>query len=128
MTGAFSAAVVQALASVSTTDGPPTVNQVVGLASPSETGPFAVPYTMQTGLTRYAPMQKAPGTRITARSAKPQYPTSSVTIATTWLPTPRQLTTVTEPQTKSVSSRENPANPAPKPSDDMSKYLNRWKD
>src|SRR4051794_706490 len=81
MTGTFSSDVITALASVSGTDGPPTVNQVAG-SKPGD-GPFAVPYTMQTGPTRYAPMQPRPGSTITAKKATPLFPPSPVTIAKT---------------------------------------------
>lgn len=69
---------------------------------------YNVEYTMQTGLTRYAPMQPVPPTKITATNMKPLYPTSSVPIAKTKLPIPSQLTTLTASQTYSVSSIENP--------------------
>ena|SRR5438067_1595354 len=68
MTGIFPPDVVTANAAVKGTAGPPTVNQVAGAnpgAAPSGTGPFAIPYTMQTGLTKYAPMQPLPPTKIT---------------------------------------------------------------
>lgn len=66
-----------------------------------------VPYPLQTGLTKYAPMQPIPPTKITKKQYSPLYPTSAVTIATTWLPTPSIVTTVTASQTFSVSSMEN---------------------
>jgi len=76
------------------------------------TGPaddaFDVEYTMQTGPTRYAPMQPVPGTKITAKTVSPQYPTSSVPIATSRLAIPSIQTTVTQKQTHTVSSIENP--------------------
>ncbi|KAI7362736.1 hypothetical protein KC336_g21656, partial [Hortaea werneckii] len=53
---------------------------------------------------------------------------SAVTIATTWLPNPTIVTTVTASQTFSVSSMENTAAPASNPNPDMAKFLNRWKD
>lgn len=70
-------------------------------------GPFAVPYQSQTGLTKYAPMQSVPPTKITASSYTPLYPTSSYSVAMTWLPPASILTTVTASQTFSVSSVEN---------------------
>ena len=93
------------------TAGPPPVNAVSnGAAAPAagEAGGFGVPYNLQTGLTRYAPMQPIPPTKITQKTAKPLFPTSDYTIATTGLPIATEvLTTLTQPQTFSVSSVEN---------------------
>ncbi|KAI9773576.1 MAG: hypothetical protein M1840_006850 [Geoglossum simile] len=126
MTGTFPQDVIKGLASVSGTDGPPTVNGVAGSA-PGD-GPFAVPYTMQTGPTRYAPMQPQPGSTITAKKATPLWPSSSVTIATAFLPRPTVQTTITQSPNYSATSVENDASAAPMPMDDMQKFLNRWKD
>ncbi|KAH0536993.1 hypothetical protein FGG08_006165 [Glutinoglossum americanum] len=126
MTGTFPPDVVTGLKSVSGTDGPPTDNQVAGSA-PGD-GPFAVPYTMQTGPTRYAPMQPQPGTSITAKKVTPLWPTSAVTFAKTFLPQPTIQTTLTQNPTYGLPSIENDASPAPMPNDDMQKFLNRWKD
>ncbi|EDU44313.1 beta-16-glucan boisynthesis protein [Pyrenophora tritici-repentis] len=89
---------------------------------------YNVEYTMQTGPTRYAPMQPVPPTKITATNTKPLYPTSSVQIAKTRLPIPSQQTTLTASQTYSVSSVENTVAPAPHATDDMAKFLRRWED
>ncbi|KAH0555868.1 hypothetical protein GP486_006186 [Trichoglossum hirsutum] len=105
MTGTFPPDVITGLASVSGTDGPPTVNQVAGSA-PGD-GPFAVPYTLQTGLTRYAPMQPRPGSSITAKKVTPLWPTSGVTIAKSFLPRPSIQTTITQSPTYGVTSVEN---------------------
>lgn len=71
---------------------------------------FAISYTMQTGPTRYAPMQPVPPTKITAKGKPtPLHPSSVLTgIATTFLKVPDIKTTITQSQTFSVSSRENP--------------------
>lgn len=68
---------------------------------------FAIAYTMQTGPTRYAPMQPVPPKTVTAKNTKPLYPASSVVIATTFLPIPSIQTTITQSQTFSVSSGVN---------------------
>ncbi|KAF2260706.1 hypothetical protein CC78DRAFT_472153 [Lojkania enalia] len=130
MTGTFSDKVVKALKDVKGTDPPPSQDntQDTDPADPAAEGDYGVEYTMQTGATRFAPMQPVPPTKITKKKATPLYPTSSVSIATTNLPIPKQQTTITQSQTFSVSSRENPASPAPMPSDDMAKFLARWKD
>ncbi|KAI8931237.1 hypothetical protein NX059_011585 [Plenodomus lindquistii] len=130
MTGAFPANVQKALADISDTTPPKTVDETGkdNAAPDAAAGDYDVEYTMQTGPTRYAPMQPIPPTSITATNTKPLHPTSSVRIATTMLPIPSIQTTLTQSQTFSVESRENTVAPAPMPTDDMAKFLNRWKD
>ncbi|MCJ1299011.1 hypothetical protein MMC08_001802 [Hypocenomyce scalaris] len=138
MTGTFPANVIAGIATISGTAGPATENNVAQnqAAAGTQGGEFTVPYTLQTGLTRYAPMQPQPPTKITAQSATPQFPTSSVVIATTWLPSASEVTTFTQTATYSVSSMENTeltrlpskAAPAAQPSNDMQKFLARWRD
>ncbi|KAG4431125.1 hypothetical protein IFR05_013394 [Cadophora sp. M221] len=132
MTGTFSTTVAAAVKAVSGTSGPPTVNNVVSNVPTTGTGAgddaWAVPYNLQTGLTKYAPMQPVPPTAITATNTSPLWPTSAVQFATTFLPLPSQVTTLTQTNTHSISSRANTAAAASSPVDDMQKYLNRWKD
>jgi len=129
MSGAFPASIKTGLAGISGTTGPDTQdNTAQNPGAAPVGGDFGVAYTMQTGPTRYAPMQPVPPKTITAKNTKPLYPTSSVQIATTRLPIPKIQTTITQSQTYSVSSRENTVAPAPHPTDDMQKFLNRWKD
>jgi len=131
MTGTFPPNVLAGAKAVTGTDGPPAVNQVANNANnaaPVGASEYAVPYTMQTGLTKFAPMQPVPPSKITKKNPTPQFPTSAVSFASTFLPTPKQVTTMTMSQTFSVSSMENTAPAAPMPSDDMAKFLARWKD
>ncbi len=111
MTGTFPAAVVTGMAGVTGTDGPPRLNQVSGSGEGGNAagadGLYGVPYTLQTGLTRYAPMQPVPGTKITVNKVTPLWPTSSYTVAKTWMPRPSIVTTLTQSHTHLVSSREN---------------------
>ena len=111
MTGVFSAAVITALGTVSGTAGPPTVNNVAAAApaaGPATTGTEAeVAYTAQTGTIRYAPMQPVPGTKITATNTAPLFPTSAVVLASTYLPIPSIVSTITVAQTFSVASHAN---------------------
>ena len=113
MTGTFPATVTTGLSGLSGTDGPATENNfgAAGANAAASGGAIAsgasVTYTLQTGPVRYAPMQGKPGTKITAKSASPQYPTSSVSIAQTWLPTPVAVTTQTVIATYSTSSHAN---------------------
>jgi len=112
---------------------PPTSNgvtdAVAGDANPAA-GVFGTSYQFQTGPTKYAPMQVQPGKTITKTDMEQHYPTSAWTIATTFLKIfPTIETTVTQnPTDAAVISRENTASPAPMPSDDMQKFLARWKD
>lgn len=111
MTGTFPPNVVSGIAGVTGTGGPPTENNIDNAAAVPTAGgaegPYAVTYTAQTGLTKYAPMQGKPGTKITAMNPTPQYPTSSVRMATTILPTPSQVTTQTLSATYSIPGQEN---------------------
>jgi len=133
MTGVFSPAVTAALAGVSGTSGPPTVNAVaaavpVAGAPAGAAGDYGVPYNLQSGTVRYAPMQPIPPTKITATNTSPLWPTSAVQFASTFLPIPSVVTTITQGQTFSVSSHANTAAAASQPTDDMQRFLNRWKD
>jgi hypothetical protein len=108
----LSDAIKAAVTDIDTTTGPPTVDTTTDGTNPAEPDPvdgdvYQVDYVMQTGLTRYAPMQPVPPTKIIATNTKPLYPTSSVKIAKTKLPIPSQLTTLTQSQTFSVKSMEN---------------------
>jgi hypothetical protein len=146
MTGTFSQTVTDGLTSVTGTAGPDTVNDVTGAAGTAAVaeGVWGTPYNLQTGLTKYAPMQPVPPTAITATNTSPLWPTSSVVLASTYLPIPSVVTTLTQPQTFSVPSHANTvhftvalncadantlqAAPASEPTDDMQRFLNRWKD
>lgn len=108
VTGVFPAAVITGLKSVTTTDGPATQKDTTeALPAPAEAGDFGVPYLEQTGIMKFAPMQKLPPTKITKKDMKPLYPTTSFQIARTWLPTPKQRSTTTQSRTYKFSSMEN---------------------
>lgn len=109
MTGSFSAAVAAANLQVTGTTGPDPVNAVAGTGATASAaaGAWGTPYNLQTGLTKYAPMQPVPPTAITATNTAPLWPTSSVAFATTFLPIPSQVTTLTQANTFSVSSHAN---------------------
>ena len=154
MTGSWSSPATEAdYKTVTGTAGPATVNTVQSGGNANEpaaggaaAGPYSVSYQLQTGLTKYAPMQPKPGTKITATVTTPMYAPSAYSVATTFLPTPSQVTTFTQSVTYSVSSMENTvrfssdfclpivltgcakAAAAPGPSDDMQKFLARWLD
>lgn len=78
-----------------------------GAAGDAANGNSGIPFASQTGLIRYAPMQSVPPTKITKKDTKPLYPTSSVKIAVSFLPTPSATKTQTATQTFSADSMEN---------------------
>lgn len=108
MKGTFPANVVAGIAKAAGTKGPPDERPgdvqpgAPGAVAPPES--YAIPFASQTGQIFYAPMQKRPGSKITAKTISPPYPTSSVKIATTFLPTPVQTTTFTLTMTLSTDS------------------------
>lgn len=112
MTGVFPPVVVTGLRSVSGTKGPDTINQVsspqVGAGPSGAAGPeqYNVPYTMQTGPVRYAPMPPLAPSKITAKNRSPQYPTSAYTVFMSEQGPPNADTTETLAQTFTVVSRE----------------------
>jgi len=111
MTGSFTPQMQQAIASIAANDytSPAKSQTNPNHVAPGagDSGLYGVPYQQQQGLTRYAPMQPQPGTKITVTSAAPLFPTSSAVLATTWLPAPTVLTTLTQVQTFSISSMQN---------------------
>ncbi|RKF54309.1 Cell wall synthesis protein KRE9 [Erysiphe neolycopersici] len=130
MEGSLPVAVKAALEKISSNSRPKVINKVAAVTTPEflDVGLWEIPYNLQTGLTKYAPMQPIPPTAITATNTKALWPTSFVEFAKTLMPMPSQVTTITQSQTFSVSSRTNTAAPASQPTDDMQKFLNRWKD
>jgi len=133
MTGTFPAAIIAAN-SGTTVAAPPKIDQLASVVVPAAgagtTDPagWTIPYNLQTGAVKYAPMQPVPATAITATNTSPLWPTSSVVLASTFLPIPTIVTTYTQSGTVSVSSHANTAAAASSPVDDMQKFLNRWKD
>jgi hypothetical protein len=108
MTGTFPQNVITGMQSVTGTGGPPTENDVGNSPSNGATGSFALPWAMQTGLTKYAAMQPYPPSKITAKTKMPLFPSSPYTVATTLLGPPTILTTITQPVTWGYSQKENP--------------------
>jgi hypothetical protein len=107
MTGTFNADIQTALKTVKGTDSPDRVDATSDTAEIPEDGVYDVEYTMQTGATRYAPMQALPPTKITKKDTQPLHPTSSVSLATAPLPSAKQQTTLTQSQTFSIKSVAN---------------------
>ena len=113
MDGTFPPAVTEGLKTVTGTAGPPTENdiqapQVGGGGAVAPGGAqYGTPYTMQTGQVRYAPMPPMAQTKITAKNASPQWPTSAYTVYVANVGSPNAISTNTEPQTFSTVSIEN---------------------
>ena len=99
------------------TAGPATQNNIGAAPAAGDqataiaTGSFAVPYTLQTGEIRYAPMPPVAPTKITAKGQSRQWPTSAYTVYATAPGPPNVQMTVTQPVTFSVSSVENTVYP-----------------
>ncbi|ODV94044.1 hypothetical protein PACTADRAFT_50939 [Pachysolen tannophilus NRRL Y-2460] len=83
---------------------------------------FSITYTLQTGRTRYAPMQQQPGTTITATTWSRRFPTSAVTYYTTLEPSPNVWSTITPGWSYTMSSLVNYATPALDPSENGGWY------
>jgi hypothetical protein len=123
MTGVFTALQQQGVtaAGSDTSFVPPAAHELVtavagagtAAAAAPVTGMFDVAYNQQTGLIKYAPMQPIPGTKITAKTPTPLNPTSAFTIFKTYAPPASITFTLTESQTMTHSSRENPVSFAP---------------
>jgi hypothetical protein len=109
MTGTFPQTVIDALKTVTGTAGPASVNNVAAAAAPaaSGAGDADTPYNEQEGTIRYAPMQPVPPKKITATNTVPLWPTSAVQFASTFLPIPTVVTTITQAQTFKVESHPN---------------------
>ncbi|RLV91279.1 Cell wall synthesis protein KRE9 [Spathaspora sp. JA1] len=76
---------------------------------------FTIPYTEQTGRTRYAPMQTQPGSQVTATTWTMRYPTSSVSYFTTRVQSPVVYSTITPGWDYTAESAVNYATVAPYP-------------
>lgn len=73
------------------------------------TASFTVPYTLQTGIYRFAPMQTQPGSSVTATTWTPQFPTSAVTYYSKPRPSPDHALTITPGWLYSKTSYVNEA-------------------
>ena len=102
MTGSFSPRVTDGIHSVQDANG-----SLGRLQKRQAVGAYTIPYALQTGATRYAPMAKRPGSTIPPGKPTPQNPTSSYSIATTYLGPPLVENTKSASRTDTVSSIEN---------------------
>lgn len=97
-----------------------TANQ--NTATSIDTRSFTVPYTMQTGIWRYAPMQMQPPTKVTKSTWSTRFPKSSVTYYTSLRASLDHLSTITPGWSYTYTSDFNYASHAPMPSDNGGWY------
>lgn len=98
----------------------PQINIPNGGASAVDSASFTIPYTLQTGRTRYAPMQSQPGSTTTHTTWSRRFPTSAVTYYSSLRASPNVASTITPGWSYSKTSYINDATPAPHPS------INGW--
>lgn len=106
---------------------PPAVTEIYTSDSDSgntgiDSASFSVPYTLQTGKTRYAPMQMQPGSTVTATTWTRKYPTSKVTYYSTFRNSLEQVSTITPGRSYVMTSDINCASPALMPSENGGWY------
>ncbi|KAG0677930.1 hypothetical protein C6P41_002868 [Kluyveromyces marxianus] len=105
---------------VTDTAGPPP--QINVAAASINSASFSIPYTKQTGISRFAPMQLQPGSTVTMRTWSRKYPTSSISYYATLLNSLEQKTTITPGWSYIINSDFNYATPAAFPSDNGGWY------
>jgi hypothetical protein len=129
MTGTFYPAVYQGVSSLGADVNGPGPTQIASGAPLSVAlEPWGVPLLEQTGPIVYAPMQRLPGTKITATAHTPRWPSSKWIVARSQMtPNTKQIATLTQGISWSFSQRMNTEEVASKPSD-MEKFLRRWRD
>lgn len=96
----------------SVTGDQPSPQAAVGTDSTVDTKSFTVPYTEQTGSTRYAPMQLQPGSVLTVSAYSTRHPTSAYTPYSTLRPSPNVYSTLTQGWSYTASSQINTASVA----------------
>ncbi|GEQ66651.1 hypothetical protein JCM33374_g314 [Metschnikowia sp. JCM 33374] len=101
----------------STTGDVPVAQVSVGVQAPKsiDSRSFSVPYTMQTGKFRYAPMQTQPGPSISYTMFSNRHATSAYTPYSTIRPSPNVYSTLTPGWSYAVTSKHNTAAIAPYP-------------
>ncbi|RKP28468.1 cell wall synthesis KRE9KNH1 [Metschnikowia bicuspidata] len=97
------------LLTVAGEDGPDAQLQVGGTPVSINSASFTVPYDLQTGRTKYAPMQIQPGTVVTHTMYSTRYYTSAYTPFTSLSPSPNVYSTITPGWSYAVTSLFNSA-------------------
>lgn len=92
-----------------TGDNPDAQVQLGGALLSVDSASFAVTYTLQTGRTRYAPMQLQPGTSVTHTMYSTRLPTSAYTAYSSLRPSPNVYSTITPGWSYQVTSLFNSA-------------------
>jgi hypothetical protein len=128
MTGSFYPAVYQGVSWLgAVVDGPSSTKLASGEALSDALDPWNLPLAQQTGSIAYAPMQQLPGTKITAASHVPRWPTSEWSIAKSMMsPNTKQMQTMTQGITWTFTQSMNTEEVASRPND-MEKFLSRWR-
>lgn len=106
--------------SVTDTDGPP--KQISLDAASVDTRSFTIPYTKQTGISRFAPMQQQPGSTVTLETWSRRYATSAVSYFPSLINSLQQKTTITPGWSYTRPSDYNYATPAPFPTENGGWY------
>lgn len=111
MTGSFSPRVTNGIHSIRDVSEQEGLHKRQAVGAPAAAAPglgaHTIPYELQSGLTRYAPMAKRPGSTIPPGKPTPQHPTSHYSIATAYLGAPTVQTTVSATDTYKVTNIEN---------------------
>lgn len=105
--------------SITDTVPPPPERNILDNVLPGDidTRSFTVPYSLQTGRAKFAPMQLQPPTKVTKTVWTSIHETSAVSYFTAFRPYRKQLTTVTPGWSYVLPSGVNNARAAPMPSD-----------
>ncbi|KAK6459547.1 cell wall synthesis protein KRE9 precursor [Scheffersomyces xylosifermentans] len=93
----------------------PGTSNVNGGSTSYDSKSFTVPYTLQTGSYRFAPMQTQPGSKVTATTWSMRYPTSASSVYSTKGPKPVVYSTITPGWDYTPTSLPNWATVAPYP-------------
>lgn len=92
-----------------TGDSPLAVSDAAGTATAINSASFSVTYTLQTGKTKYAPMQTQPDTTVTASTYSRRHATSAYTPYTSISPSPNAYSTITPGWDYTPTSKVNTA-------------------
>lgn len=90
-----------------TGDQPLPVQNAAGGNTEVNSKSFSVTYTLQSGKTKYAPMQTQPDTTVTATTYTRRHPTSAYTAYKSISPSPNALSTITPGWDYTVTSKVN---------------------
>lgn len=98
-----------------TVTGDPPAGQTSVATAAINSKSFSITYTLQTGRTKFAPMQLQPGSTITHSTWSRRFPTSSYTVYTSISPSPNAYSTITPGWSYTPVSATNTASSADYP-------------